>query len=299
MKNKQLLLSLLMLVGFSVISWAQTASGPHIDSNKPGMERTVFSPGLVSLDDRHEFGSVFSPDGSEFYWAYVEKGKNTIMGMRYENGSWTAPDTVLTDQYHGFNDPFLSNDGNRLYYISNYRTEEDTVRSDIDIWYSERMADGKSWSAPINAGPNINSVKNEYYISFNQEGTMYFATNFYNERSGNFDIYKSEYRNGKFQKAEKLGPAVNTGAYEADVFIAPDESYIIFAAGRRSNIGQGDLYISFKVNGEWTKSKNMGPAVNTEGHELCPYVTPDGKYLMYTSKQDIVWVDASIIDSLR
>lgn len=293
MKNITLITSLLLVS----ISFGYAQKNQYIDLNPPGKESKVFAPGVVSLESRYEFGSVFSPNGREFFFAYVEKGKNTIMAMYYEEGQWSAADTVLHDEIYGFNDPFLSPDGDRLYYISNYREDEDSERGDIDIWYSERQADGRSWSAPINAGRQINSVENEYYISFNQQGTMYFATNYYDK--GNFDIYRSAFKNGSFQPAEKLGPAVNTGAYEADVFVAPDESYLIFAAGRDSNIGLGDLYISFRKNGKWTQSKNMGPLVNSAQHELCPFVTYDGKYLLYTSGGDIRWISTEVFDDLR
>ncbi|NAY93099.1 hypothetical protein GTQ34_14365 [Muricauda sp. JGD-17] len=32
---------------------------------------------------------------------------------------------------------------------------------------------------------------------------------------------------------------------------------------------------------------------------ICPFVSMDGKYLFYTSNQDIYWVDASIIENYR
>ncbi len=43
----------------------------------------------------------------------------------------------------------------------------------------------------------------------------------------------------------------------------------------------------------------MGPAINTDGHELCPFVSRDGKYLFFTRDGDIYWVSAAIIDRLR
>lgn len=79
-----------------------------------------------------------------------------------------------------------------------------------------------------------------------------------------------------------------------------DESYVIFCSIRKEGFGQGDLYISFKDDaGNWSKAKNMGSVINTTGHELCPFVTKDGKYFFYTSNQDIYWVDARIINSLK
>jgi hypothetical protein len=57
--------------------------------------------------------------------------------------------------------------------------------------------------------------------------------------------------------------------------------------------------ISFKKNGVWSKAINMGEKINTKAHELCPFVTNDGKYFFYTSNKDIYWVDAGIIESFR
>ncbi len=291
---KKLLPLILILLISPLCQLARAQSNGYIDTKLPGLKSQVFAEGLVSVAGRFEYGSVFSPDGKEFYYAVIKNGKESIWGMRYEKGSWSKPKVVIEDEYAGFNDPFLSPDGSRLYYISKYREEENHNRTDYDIWYSERR--GKDWSKPINAGPEINTKGNEYYISFTADGTMYFSTNHY---GGNHDIYSSEMKDGEFQKAVKESAAINTPDYEADVFIAPDESYIIFASSRSSGLGRGDLYISFKKNGQWTPAKNMGKAVNTQGHELCPFVTYDGKYLFYTSNGDIYWVSTEIFDDLR
>ncbi len=125
---------------------------------------------------------------------------------------------------------------------------------------------------------------------------MYFSSN----KEASFNIYSSKSIGGEFQKAISLGDSINTPNYEADVFIDPNESYIIFCAERKGSLGQGDLYISFKKpDGAWTKSKNMGQLVNSKEHEFCPYVSKDGKYLFYTRNGDIYWIDAKIIEHYR
>jgi hypothetical protein len=43
----------------------------------------------------------------------------------------------------------------------------------------------------------------------------------------------------------------------------------------------------------------MGSIVNTKGHELCPFVTNDGKYLFYTSRQDIYWISTQIFNKFK
>ncbi len=208
---------------------------------------------------------------------------------------------MLSHDQYSCNDPFLSNDEKRLYFISNKAEESDAFREDYNIWYIER--EGKDWNTimfKLNAA--VNSKKNEYYMSFTSDGSMYFSSNVEasSDRQHNFNIYKSDFKDGAFQSSIPIRQSINTKAYEADVFIAPDESYIIFCSTREEGYGQGDLYISFKNDeSNWTIAKNMGEIINTEGHELCPFVTKDGKYFFYTSNQKIYWVDAGIINSLK
>jgi len=75
---------------------------------------------------------------------------------------------------------------------------------------------------------------------------------------------------------------------------------MIFSANRKKGLDRGDLYISFALeDGNWSKAVSMGAQINSEGHELCPFVTADGEYFFFTSKEDIYWVSADIIESFR
>jgi Tol biopolymer transport system component len=113
-------------------------------------------------------------------------------------------------------------------------------------------------------------------------------------------IYSSEIKNGEFERPVKLGPGINTSSYDADVFVAPDESYLIFSANRPGGLGSGDLHVSFrKPDGTWTSSKSLGNSINTETDDFCPYVSPDGKYLFYASRGDIYWVSTDVIRKMR
>ncbi len=260
----------------------------------------VFAPGFISYDSISEFGSVFSKDGTEFYYGVDLWGRTEIRFTQLVNGEWSQPTTIISHPEYGYNDPFLSPDEQELYYISDMPLNREGEKKDHDIWYSKREESG--WSDPINAGPVINTSSNEYYISFTEKGTMYFSSNrdAADGQPFDFDIYAARREDGKFVEAIKLGPNVNTKNYEADVFVAPDESYLIFCAVRNDGLGQGDLYISFTDDsGNWTKSRNMGDLINSELHELCPFVTYDGKYLLYTSKKDIYWVSSAILNTYR
>lgn len=250
------------------------------------------APGVISMPDEYEFGSVFSKDGKEFFYGVDIGPRNEIRYCKYEGGRWTESKAILADEKFSFNDPMLSNDGLRLYFISNLPISGNQEK-DIDIWYIDRSSG--TWSEPINAGPNINSERKEFYISFAANGAMYFASNKEapEDYLSDFDIYRSAYVDGTFQKPERL--SFNTTAYEADVYVAPDESYVIFCATKRSSLGRGDLYISFQQDGHWTQPQNMGEPINDPGHQLCPFVTYDGKYFLYTSNKDLYWVSTNIL----
>lgn len=273
---------------------------PYLGQEPPGMTPRRFAPEIVSLPDQYEFGSVFSKDGKRFFYGVDIEGKAEIRYMEFKEDAWTKPERLIFDHQYSYNDPFLSPDEERLYFISDMPLSGSGEKKDYDIWYVEK--EGNGWSAPINAGENINTQYNEYYISFTEEGSIYFASNkcATQENRMNYDIYTSANKEGKFQEALPLSEAINTLAYEADVFVAPDASYLIFSGGRAEGYGRGDLYVSFKnTDGSWTKAKNMGEVINTPEHELCPFVSADGKYFFYTSNQDIYWVDARIMNVLR
>ncbi len=301
MKSTLLLSIICLLINNCILG--QTSQGSnmkYLGEQPPGLTPKVFAPDQVSLEHEYEYGSVFSANGDEFFYGVDTGGKAEIRYMKLQHNKWSAPVKLIFSEENSFNDPFLSPDETRLYFISDLTMNGSNEQKDYDIWYVERKENG--WSQPINAGEAINSSKNEYYMSFTNEGTMYFSSNAKADphQGNNFDIYASKNNSGEFQIPQKLDGSVNTPNYEADVFVAYDESYLIFSSVRSDGYGNGDLYISFK-NGDntWTQAKTMGDIINTSGHELCPFVSKDEKYFFYTSDKDIYWVDASIIDALR
>lgn len=297
----RILLALLLILPITLPGQTVPESAMYLNQKPPGSEATLFAPNLISSKNQYEYGSTFSKDGTEFYYAVIINDKPQIRWSRFVNNAWEKPQTIIGSTNYEYNDPFLSPDKKRLYFISDQAKDGKGKKKDFDIWYLERQKDG--WSqTPVNAGPAINTNKNEYYMSFTKTGSMYFSSNGGTNQAAdqNYDIRLSHFSKGTFEPSNKLANTVNSEHYEADVFVSPDEQYIIFCSERPGGLGKGDLYISFKdSSGEWQKAKNMGNAVNTEGYEFCPFVTGDGKYLFLSRDGDIFWMSATIIESLR
>jgi hypothetical protein len=302
---KRFALIIQMSIMFSIIAIGQNETNNsllYLNQTPPGLKPEVFAPGLISTSDEYEFGSVFSKNADKLVYAerLDENWKAEIRYTEIKNGKWTAPKRLDLDTAYGYNDPYVSEDGKILFYVSNRTMNGKGKSKDFDIWYQE-MNDEK-WSEPINIGNVINSEYNEFYVSITNNKTIYFASNSNHspDNEWDYDIYYSKMQDVDYQPPVNLGTSINTKYFECDAFVSPDESYIIFCSSRPGGFGQGDLYISFKdENGEWTIAKNMGELINTETHEFCPFVTMDGRYFSYTSRSDIYWVDARIIEEFR
>lgn len=272
----------------------------YFGQKEPEFIPEKFAPDQISKSNRHEFGSIFSKTGREFFFA-VDNGRHgEIYFSRLQTGVWSRPEKLFDNVKFSSNDPMFSPQEDRLYFISDRPLDSSGHRSDINIWSVSRNGDG--WSAPVPSGSEINSDADEYYPCFSQEGVMYFASNRKSRQNGdsNFDIYRSAMSDGIYTTPEKLSMNINSDGYEADVFVAPDETYLIYCSIRDEGFGQGDLYISFKdTHDQWGPSRNMGNVINSSHHELCPFVTNDGKFLFFTRDKDIFWVSAGILDNYR
>lgn len=268
-----------------------TLRGPYLGQNPPGDTPELFAPKIVSTCTQHS-SAYFSPDGKEVYFSRMLPLPHVIMGMKEENGIWTKPCVVV----EGLT-PFLSPDGEKLFFSRDWA-----------LWITEKQGNG--WSDPRNLGNIVNFQKRQDGPSVTNDGTLYFCS-MYGDHDG---IYRARLRNGHYSEREKLGCGINSGEVDGFPYVAPDESYLIFASFRPGSIGMSDLFISFRRNdGTWTEPKNMGPKINSDAKEGYPYVTVDGKYFFFYSTRisvlnkhripdgpgNVYWVDAKVIQELK
>ena len=326
----------LMLAGIAIScadrppeeSVAVAPAGDWLGQQPPGMSPALFAPGVVSTG-ADELNAVFSPDGTTFLFTVKtpDRVRHTLMFMERQGDSWTAPRVLPFSGRYNDADPAFAPDGNRLFFISMRPTGgEGPPREDWDIWFVDRTEAG--WGEPWNPGAPVNTEHLEVYPSVAADGTLYFSSG----RPGGLgqnDLYRSRLVNGEYAEPENLGGPINTEQSEGDLFVAPDESYIVFvSSGRPDSLGRGDLYVSFRAeDGSWSPAINLGEEVNSRWTEYCPSVSPDGKYLFFTSYRvvrddssaapltydeiqrayqlpqsgmgDVYWIDAAILEALK
>ncbi len=276
--------------------------GPYLGQEPPGLTPVVFAPDIVSTGS-DEVNSVFSPDGKEFYFAKFAGGRGyTIMVMRWEANGWSAPRVAPFSGDYSEVDVFITHDGRRLFFISKRPLTPGGQRSPgYQIWVMERENGG--WGQPVHLSRTINMGTRQLFPTAAAGGNLYFNSTV--GGSGRGDFFRSVYRNGEYGPPESLGDSINTLYDETDILVAPDESFLIFTSVERpGGFGNGDLYVSFRDgDGCWTAAQNMGDDINTASSEFSPALSPDGRYLFFTSRRsgsdDIYWVDAQIIERHR
>ena len=272
--------ALALLVGCATIkpqANSQSYVGPP-----PGAPAERFSPDVVSRTSA--FASAFTPDGRTVFFTASDSARTSIhlMVSRFVDGKWTAPVHAPFAEGHKAMDPFVTPDGQRVYFSwakPRPGAEPDTAL-DYDTWVAERRGDGWSEARYVGVPPHV--PQSDFYPSLTRDGTMYFDSfRPHPTLTARRNVWRSQLVNGAYQAAEPLPSAINQ-AGASNPYIDPDERYIIFSSGRPGGLGAGDLYISYRDGDTWSEPISLGPRVNSAATEFCPMVSPDGRYLFFS-----------------
>jgi hypothetical protein len=274
-------------------------AGHYLGQEPPGMTPEIFASGVLVAKDGDAINSVFSLDGKEFYYVVLEdrSPRYNLWFTETVDGTWVKPRELRLAGNYELADIALSPDGNRLYFCSDIPTYWEDAEG-FDIWYVERTGDG--WSEPINAGQQINSPGGETQPSFTSDGSIYFPSWHEGSQTESVDLYYSNLINGEFVEPVRLPDSVNSEYNEGNSFVAPDGSYILFARWDmpESIDGGKGLYISFrKPGGGWTEATNTAPVLRIRGSLAA--LTHDGKYLLWSTRKGIHWVDVRALEQLK
>ena len=219
--------------------------------------------------------SAFSADGKEFYYCnaqgWFDSRLTRIRYFKYEDGGWKGP----FDLTKGYYMPTLSADGKTMYIAGG---KGDGKHMFIRALHRQ----GNGWSEPE---VYLKADFGLYDLMPTNGGTFYVGSNGRQGNMRNFQTY--DFCSLKINKGDtvvqSLGIDINTPGFDGDFYVAPDESYMIVSYREKPDY-ECELGISFRrPDGSWPAPKNLGPLINDgNAHRWGEYVTPDGKYLIYT-----------------
>jgi Tol biopolymer transport system component len=200
----------------------------------------------------------------------------TVRVARKTDSGWASPEIAPFSGVWGDRAPRFSPDGASLYVTSNRPRPGSSEAGDMNVWRLERT--GTGWSAPVLVDSPVNSEASDIHPSITSSA-VWVASN-RGGGMGRSDLY----RIGSAGEVEHLGPPLNDELSQPDLWVSPDETWMILAiTDRPGGYGGDDLYVSRFENGAWSEPVNLGPEINTAEYEYGPWVTADGEHLLFTS----------------
>lgn len=234
---------------------------------------------LVPGDKLIHKGS-FNPDLSAYYFTLSDKNYSrfdTYVTYK-QNDQWSDPAPAFFNSKHSEHGISFSSDGKTIYFTSTRPANRPDYIDTWHLWKIEKL--NEIWSLPTLVDiPNLRD-KLVSHPTISDDGTLYFHSS--NADYSEMDLYQTKLTNGEWSPAEKVVIDMENSPGKCTPFIAPDESFLLFA-----NIGeQLDLYITFNDgDGNWSGPTRLNDKINTKGQGN-PYVTPDQKYLFFTAVSD-------------
>ncbi len=162
----------------------------------------------------------------------------------------------------------------------------------LELYYVEgKQMDGEDCSnvmygTPEKFSSQLNTKFHDASVTFSGDNKQIFFTrnNFEDGKAGKSDegimklkVYNADLgNNGDWHNLKGL--PFNSNEYSvAHPTLTPDGNRIFFSSDMPGGYGGMDIYYSDKEGNRWGPPINLGPRINTEGHEIFPYYHKTGK----------------------
>jgi WD40 repeat protein len=134
------------------------------------------------------------------------------------------------------------------------------------------------WSEPAHLDAPVNSPSRELGASLSADGlSIYFGSDRQTGSLGNIDIWVARRAcvECPWQTPANLGPNINSAQSDGGPELSQDGHVLFFSSNRTpGTLGGDDIWVSFRTDVHddlgWGPAVNLGPDVNTDGHETGP-----------------------------
>lgn len=174
--------------------------------------------------------------------------------------------------------PFITLDENKLIFNRIFR-DKNGVKTGGGTYYLQKTQKGRGKPAKFQW--------QGMFFSSTEDGTLY--TTITPLGIGIYEPSENGYK----------GPTMLRGGVQlADhVFVARDGSYIVLDSEDIEGYGSEDLFICFRMkSGIRGRPVNLVPEINGPAGQAMACISPDNKYLFFSSNRDIYWVNIKYLD---
>ena len=132
-------------------------SGNDGGPNPPRSQSEVLGSGTVSQPGRYEFCSTMSRDRRTIYVGIEHGPWQSMEAYHWQDGEWNEREHIFGSPEYTAQDPYLSEDEQRLYFITR-------AEGSADIGYLSQDESG-TWGNPVLLDAPINGPGNDYFVS--------------------------------------------------------------------------------------------------------------------------------------
>ncbi len=254
---------------------------------------------LKNVNTRYdEQNPILSSDGKKLYFSRSndslniggsgDKGDIWVSDLSTD-GIWIKPENLGKPVNNDLKNYILgfSPDGNIMFLNLEKKLPGGVVVND-GIAFS--LFSKKTWSKPerVLVDYLMNNSKHQSG-SISADGSLMLLSLQSFASRGEEDIYISSYQNGKWTKPVNLGSDINTPGQEMTPYLSADKKFLYFSSNGHGGKGGRDLYVSERKNknwNSWSKPKNLGLTVNSEGVELNYHIDSNNLIAYYSSTQN-------------
>lgn len=220
-------------------------------SSKINKKTGSFAPpaifGAKELNTDYNDGSCQFDKKGNIYFTQCngKKGKEKnckIYSCEMKGKNWETPEALpFQDSVHHYSHPCVSTDGTVLYFTS----DMEGGLGGYDIWFTVYNKKSKTWGDPINAGPVVNTSKDEVYPWLHSDGTLFFASNGH-QGMGGMDIFQTKGQGKDWEMPKNMKAPINSGADDFALICDDRKETGFFTSNRPGGRGADDIY-SFKI----------------------------------------------------
>jgi len=188
--------------------------------------------------------------------------------------------------------PAVTADGNMMFFTSKRDRFEPVEFSNKgitspqdgkhfeDVYVSYRNRQTGKWGEP-EVMDFCKPSSNQASISTSPDGQFLFIKM---EEKDVANLYLCEREGEKYSDPVLMVENINSKSWETGATISADGKTFYFVSDRPEGYGGGDIYRCLRLpNGEWSLPTNLGPSINSQYDEICPFIHPDGKTLFFSS----------------
>lgn len=204
-----------------------------------------------------------------------------------------------SDVNSGYDDytPILTNSGKELYFASRRSdTKGGNMNPDDQIFFEDVYRavwnnSTNTWDSVSNELGRINTDGFDAITYISQDGlrglmTVNLTATQQKKTTKGSDILEIEYSaKSRWSTPKRINnKSINTSFFEGSATMTEDGNTMYFVSDRKGEKSSTDIYVVEKVGKKWGEAKALPMGtVNTAGRETTPFITPDGRYLFYSS----------------